>query len=132
MRDEIRHPVSLPITYILDDEEEKHVDTLKNISEGGLGLLVHDVIDIGEEIEITLTIGNQTHKLCGLVVWFLESVETAGLYEAGIQFDGETIEESAQLVSEICRIVDYQKDIQIEEGRIITLEEAALEIQQGD
>lgn len=132
MRDETRHPISIQVTYTLEEEPHTHKDTLKNISEGGICIVAKEYIDIGTEIEAQLTIGNINYTLCGLIVWCKESYEEEECYEAGIQFDPDTLDIAPEIVAKVCQLVDYQKDIEILENRSITLEEAALEIITGE
>lgn len=131
MRDETRHPITFEIAYTIEEELAPHEDMVKNISEGGLCLItIHD-IQVGTELSFFLTIGNTKYELEGFSVWKKDSLEIAEMYEVGVQFTLESLDLATSIVQLICDIHDYQRDIEIEEGRHISLHEAALEFNQG-
>lgn len=131
MRDETRHPISFEITYTIEEEPSPHDDMVKNISEGGLCLLTREAIEVGSELEFTLTIGDKSYQLAGFSVWEKASSEINDVYEIGVQFDLDSQEVATTIVQLICNLHLYRKTIEIEEGRNITLHEAALEFKQG-
>lgn len=131
MRDETRHPITLAISYTIEDDPSPHKEMAKNISEGGLCLLTKEEIEIGTEIEVTFSIGDDTCTLVGFSVWCKESLEYEGMCEVGIQFDIESLDIAPSIVQTVCDIYDYKNTIEIEEGRTITLQEAAVEFKQG-
>ena len=126
MRQFIRHPTDVPITYHLAESTDGHRDRLRNIGEGGLCFSSQHPIAPGTRIGIEIPISEPAFEAEGTVVWCRSSATRNGV-EVGVRFDGVQTAYAVRLVEQVCQIEHYRKEIERLEGRVLSSEEAALE-----
>lgn len=127
MRDENRYPLEIPIHYTLEEEPEEFQDVLKNISEGGICFTTDEYIDVATEIELKLSIGATITEFSGITVWCKTNEDNTELFDVGVQFSPESLEDAEIIVQQVCEINALKKDIELSEEREITFNEAVQE-----
>ena len=83
MREYIRHPSDIPIKYHVQGLDSKILETLNNVSEGGLCFRSMDAIKHNTSIIINIPIINPIFHLQGVVVWCQPS---EGAFDVGMKF----------------------------------------------
>ena len=124
MRQFIRHPSDVPIDYELDQKLERTHDQLKNYSDGGVCFVAEEWIEPDTEIQVSITVAPPAFHAIGTVVW-CKSI--GGRFEVGVRFQGDETDYALRMIEQICHIEQYKKDVQENEGRRLSGEEAAME-----
>ena len=120
----IRHPSRLPIRFELQGDFAQRDDCLRNVSEGGLCFATELALDPGLPIRVTIPMFGRQFTIEGRVAWCHEA--TVG-YEVGVHFVSRQDRFSVRMVEQLCYIEDYRMQVEREEGRRLTSEQAALE-----
>lgn len=124
MREFIRHPTDMPITYRMVDVVSDGQEYLRNISHGGLCFRSGRELPVGSKIFIQIPLTKPVFSAVGTVAWTARAEDH---FEIGVQFDNPGTEFSLRMVEQICYIEDYKKHIFEKTGRQLNGEEAALE-----
>lgn len=124
VRQYIRHPVDIPLEYVITGESFEKRDFAKNISIGGICFQTEEKLSSGLILVVTIPSIDEKFEGIGRVVWCLERHDR---FEVGIEFVDEEDAYRARLIEQICYIKKYQKDILEQEGRELSDEAAAEE-----
>ena len=126
MREFIRHPATVPIQLIeLENEVEHKINTLNNVSFGGISCLSSEPVDKGKAIKIKVECVNPDFEITGKTVWCHAKND---MYEIGIEFIVKKDQIFLlRMVEQICHIEHYRSEILQSEGRKLSIEEAAKE-----
>ncbi len=126
MREFIRHPATVPIQLIeLESEVEHKINTLNNVSFGGISCLSSEPVDKGKAIKIKVECVNPDFEITGKAVWCHAKND---MYEIGIEFIVNKDQIFfLRMVEQICHIEHYRNEILQSEGRKLSIEEAAKE-----
>ncbi len=122
MRRFIRHPAAVPIQ--LHASSSRHLAQSRNLSEGGLCCAVAHALEVGSEVDISISLVKPPYRGHGVVVWCHPDGDA---YEAGIRFEGEQDAFSVRMVEQVCQIELYRQTVAEHEGRQLSSEEAAAE-----
>jgi len=123
MRQFIRHPATIPLEYSIKDTHSSP-QSMRNISEGGVSFICTDKLEVGAEIVITIRTIDPEVELIGRVVW--NSNLPNGQYLVGVKF-AEQEHYRARMVEQVCHIEQYRQAVFREEGRLLSIEQAAQE-----
>ena len=124
MRKYIRHPVDIPINYKLSDIVAHNKNYLKNISIGGLCFRAARYLDTGTVLSIQIPLTHPEFRGKGRVNWCRPS---NGHYDVGVEFLDENTQFRARMIEQVCYIEHYKREVQRNEGRRLSSEEAAIE-----
>ena len=124
MRQFIRHPSDIPITYSVAHVGSCWKNRLRNISRGGLCFRADTSIERGCVIHIAIPIREPEFTVTGTIVWCRK---TNRHFEVGVRFADENTEFAGRMIEQICHINHYQRQILEREGRQLSGEEAAME-----
>ena len=124
MRKFIRHPTDIPFEYIVTGHKDSSSRKLIDVSNGGLRFSLEHPLKPGDEVQIKITIVEPAFEAHGVVIWCYPS---QGYYETGIEFKDEFQAFSARMVEQLCQIEHYRKEVQMNQGRKLSSEEAAEE-----
>ncbi len=126
MREYIRHPVSVPVQLEeLDGEISHGIDTLNNVSFGGVSCLCAEPVKKGSTVKMKVEYVNPDFEITGKTVWCRAKNE---LYEVGIEFIVSKDKVfHLRMVEQLCHIEHYRNDVLNKEGRELSSEEAARE-----
>jgi len=124
----IRHPSGVPIQVTLDfaeDENDETVDqTITNVSLGGLAFHSAKSLEVLQRVRISIPVLQQENHLVGNVVWCDKS--DSG-FEIGIEFEHSRDVFRLRMIEQICHIEHYRKEVEQQEGRKLSSQEAAKE-----
>ena len=124
MRQFIRHPSDIPITYKPEGSDEHTEENLRNIGHGGLCFTSKVPIEIGSTIHIHIPIRKPVFEADGFVSWCHREND---YYEIGVSFQDEQTEFGIRMVEQVCYIEHYKREVLEKEGRTLSGGEAAVE-----
>lgn len=120
----IRHTADVPIEVRAVRGREARRQPAINISEGGLSFVAENDIPVGTTLEIRIDSVQPPFEAKARVVW------TRGEDDGhciGVQFLDADDAFRARMVEQVCSIESYRRQVETEEGRTLTREEAAQE-----
>jgi len=120
----IRHPSGMPIQFRVSGDVPPLREQLRNVSQGGLCFCAHVELEPGYRIHLRIPVIDQSFEAEGLVMWCQRA--TCG-YEVGVRFVDADTRFSIRMVEQLCHIEQYRRDVQREQGRTLSSEEAASE-----
>lgn len=120
----IRHTADVPIEVRTVRGRESRRQPAINISEGGLSFVSEENIPVGSTIEIRIDAVDPPFEARARVVW--AKAEEDG-YCIGVQFLDAADAFRSRMVEQVCAIEQYRREVQEEEGRVMTQAEAAQE-----
>ncbi len=107
----------------MDDEDETE-ETLTNISLGGLSFVSPHALDVLQKVRICIPLIKQDNFLEGRAVW-CEKARSG--YEVGLEFERSQEVFRLRMIEQIRHIEHYRNEIERQEGRKLSTEEAAKE-----
>lgn len=120
----IRHPSRMPIRFELLDGRPWRDEQLRNVGEGGLCFSTGIALDSGIAIHIIIPVLGQQFELDGTVAWCRPAAEG---YDVGVQFATPQDRFCVRMVEQLCYIEDYRQQVERDEGRHLSREQAAEE-----
>jgi len=124
IRKYIRHPVEIPLDYVITGESFEKREYSQNISIGGICFRTEEKLTSGLILLIKIPTIDPKFEGVGRVVWCLDK---ENYFEAGVEFVDEEDAYRARLIEQICYIKKYQKDMLEQEDRDLSDEQAAEE-----
>lgn len=126
LREFIRHPTSVPFQLDeLDGEVKRGINTLNNVSFGGVACISSAPIKEGTTVKMRIECVNPNFEITGKAVWCRLKND---LYEIGIEFIVSKDQVfHLRMIEQICHIEHYRHEVLKNEGREIGSEEAASE-----
>jgi Tfp pilus assembly protein PilZ len=119
-----RHDSDLPIEVSLGDVVASESLYLNNISEGGLSFTSMQELKPGTQVTMRLPLKRPVFEVHGKVMW----CRKVGVqYPVGVQFTDLDADARLLMVEMVCRINDYRLQVNSNEGRGLTAQQAALE-----
>jgi len=119
----IRHPLDMPIE-VRPTSGPQETGALINLSLGGLAFQSRAPYPTGYDVELHICCCDPPASVTGRVAW----CEPEGnLYDIGVAFHNPADAYKMRMVEQACHIQQYRLDRVIEEGRYMTLDEAARE-----
>jgi hypothetical protein len=124
MRQFIRHPAEIPIEVRRDDRGAQGAPRTRNVSLGGLAFRSATRLEPGTVVEVEIPFVLPGFKTAARVVWCSASGDA---FELGVEFLDAEDAFRARMVEQVCHIEEYRRAVQRDEGRVLTIEEAASE-----
>ncbi len=133
MRQFIRHPSGIPISYCLGQARKKLAavqrdffasDRLRDVSRGGLCFNADCPVRKGTPIHIEIAINSPPYSAEGTVAWCKPEGDH---FAVGVHFDEPSTRYSIRMVEQVCHIEHYRTSVKESEGRELSSEEAASE-----
>ena len=122
MRKYIRHPSDIPIE--IDGVDMQDVESLHDVSFGGLSFISKNRIKPDSKISITIKFVSPSFVSLTIVKWCRKHGDH---YDVGVSFCDPEDAYRARMIEQICHIEHYKREMLIKEGRRLTGEQAALE-----
>ncbi len=120
----IRHPSRMPIRFNLNGDLPRRDEYMRNVGEGGLCFATLVALDPGLPIRLVIPVFGQPFEIDGAVVW----CRVAGrAYEVGVAFLTPQDQFCVRMLEQLCYIEDYRTQVEREEGRTLSSEQAAAE-----
>lgn len=123
-RQYIRHPSGMPIDCSVCGDVPPLRERLRNISEGGLCFHAHVELEPGYQVHLRIPVCEQEFEAEGIVMWCRND---ASGYEIGVRFCNAQDDFVIRMVEQLCYIEEYRREVERDEGRRMTSEEAAAE-----
>ncbi|MCB1722641.1 MAG: PilZ domain-containing protein [Gammaproteobacteria bacterium] len=120
----IRHPSRMPIHFDLSGDVLRRDEYLRNVSEGGVCFACAVALDPGQPIRLAIPLLGQTYEVDGCVAWCRDARPG---YEIGVRFLSPQDRFCVRMVEQLCYIEDYRSQVEREEGRRLSSEQAAEE-----
>ncbi|MDG4555441.1 MAG: PilZ domain-containing protein [Candidatus Competibacter sp.] len=124
MRQFIRHPSDIPITYSITHLGNCRKNCLRDIGQGGLCFSADAAVERGCLIRIVIPIREPEFEVTGTIVWCRK---TNGHFDVGVRFEDLNTAFSVRMIEQICHINHYRKEVLEKEGRQLSGAEAAAE-----
>ena len=103
-------------------EDDTDDPTITNIGLGGLAFVSSRPFEIMQRVTITIPVLDEDNRLTGNVVW----CEKSGTgYEIGIEFEKSRDTYRMRMIEQICHIEHYRKEVERQEGRRLSSQDAA-------
>ncbi|MDX1587625.1 MAG: PilZ domain-containing protein [Oleiphilaceae bacterium] len=119
----IRHPLDMPIE-VLEGRGGRHNGETLNLSLGGVAFQSHQPHTPGQDVRVRISCCDPPAEVAGHVVW---CEPDGALFDVGVAFYDPGDAYKMRMVEQACHIQQYRLDRVIEEGRYLTLDEAARE-----
>ena len=114
----------MPIRFELCGDLPWRDEYLRNVGEGGLCFATAIALDPDIAIRLTIPILGQQYVIEGAVVWCRP---VAPGFEVGVRFFTPQDRFCVRMVEQLCYIEDYRRQVEAEEGRRLSSEQAAEE-----
>ena len=122
-REYIRHPVDIPIEVHKRRRRHRRNEGLSNLSLGGLAFFSDCRWSAGETLTILVRVPFDL-EITGTVVW---CDRRDGHFEVGMTFGTPAEAYKGRMIEQICHIEQYRREVETQQGRRLSLEEAASE-----
>lgn len=110
--------------WVADDDSPHPCDSLDNVSLGGLAFKSPRALLIGQTVSVSFPLLDEYRSLSGKVVWNRKSGRR---FEIGLQFDDPDALFQCRMIEQICHIQHYRDQVEQQEGRRLSREQAASE-----
>lgn len=114
----------MPLRFDVRGDVGRRDDYLRNVSEGGLCFATSAALDPGQLLHLEIPVLGQPFEVDGRVAWC--RAKDSG-YEVGVRFLSPQDSFAVRMVEQLCYVEDYRRLVAVEEGRLLTSEEAARE-----
>lgn len=124
----IRHPSDVPIqvtlNWVEDDVDTHPCDKLNNVGLGGLSFKSPQGLPTGQSVGVSFPILNQKQNLVGIVKW---NKKIDDGFEIGLEFEDVDELFRIHMIEQICHIEHYRQEMDLQEGRSLSIDQAAQE-----
>ena len=126
MRKYIRHPSDIPIEVDADVDgiDVQHIESLHDVSFGGLSFVSKTRIKPASKISITIKFVKPPFTSMTVVKWCRKRGDH---YDVGVSFCDPEDAYRARMIEQVCHIEHYKRETLAKEGRKLTGEQAAME-----
>lgn len=114
----------MPIRFDLCGDIRQRDEHLRNVSEGGVCFACTVALDPGQPIRLSIPLLGQMYEIEGCVAW---CKALRGSFEIGVRFLSPQDRFCVRMVEQLVYIEDYRMQVEREEGRRLTSEQAAEE-----
>jgi hypothetical protein len=120
----IRHTAGVPLEVRTLAGAEAPVRKGINVSTGGLSFVSECELEVGSTIEVRIGEVDPPFEAQARVAWIRPEGEA---FCVGVQFIDDNDAFRARMVEQVCSIENYQREVETNEGRVLTREQAAHE-----
>jgi len=120
----IRHPTQIPIEVSCMNKSICKCKRLSNISLGGLAFKSNQNWQLGTLIGIRIPLIDPLFETKGQVVWCQQS---PAYFDVGVEVMDKDEVFKVRMVEQVCQIEQYRKSLKKQDGRNLSIEEAATE-----
>jgi len=126
IRRHIRQVTGIPIEVNLEYHQNHRAaeDTITNVSLGGLCFIASDRLEVHEAIQVRIPLLDKQASIDARVAW---CNKTERGYEVGLEFNDPEEVERLKMIEQICQIEDFRKQLERQQGRNLSSEQAARE-----
>jgi hypothetical protein len=125
MRQFMRHASNVPVEIRRVGDAAEISGSGKNVGFGGLAFLTETAFPPDTTVALRIPCVRPVFEVAAArVAWCKRE---GGQYAVGVQFPDSDVAFRVRMVEQICHIENYRRDVEIQEGRKLTTEEAAKE-----
>jgi hypothetical protein len=121
----IRHPSDIPLEYCFVDKPFCALDSINNVSLGGLSFQASQYIKPKQWLRLHIPINDAHFEIDAQVRWCNQRADKH--YDVGVLFSTKDEAFTARMVEQVCHIEQYKKEVFLKEGRLLSGDEAAAE-----
>lgn len=121
----IRHPSNIPIEYCFLDKPVCMLDSINDVSVGGLSFQADNYIQPDSWLHLHIPINDNHFEIDAQVRWCKQREDQH--FDVGVLFPDEKKAFSARMVEQVCYIEEYKQTVFEQEGRELSGDEAAAE-----
>lgn len=122
-REFVRHTVHVPLE-VERVGESALVESGVNVGYGGLAFVSTTCPAVGEVLRVRIPTVEPVFEEEARVAWCRPE---GGRFLVGVQFLDSTVAFRSRMVQQVCSIENYRKEIERQEGRVLTTQQAAAE-----
>lgn len=122
-REFIRHTIDVPLEVHALEGAELSVES-RNVSFGGLAFTSENCPSIGDIVELRIPTVEPPFEARARVAWCRPE---GGSHLIGVEFLDSSDAFQARMVQQVCSIERYRQEVELEEGRVLTTQDAAAE-----
>jgi hypothetical protein len=119
-----RHTASIPIEVRPSEGAPWSLPGIHDVSQGGLAFRSSREAPLGTTLSVHIPAVRPAFQSLARVVWCLP---VENVFDVGVEFIECDDEFRARMVEQVCRIWEYRRHVQADEGRTLTVPEAAEE-----
>lgn len=123
-REFLRHTIDVPLEVETVTEGQARLEKGVNVSFGGLAFVSSNCPTPGDIIRLRIPTVEPVFEAAARVAWCRTEGDS---YLVGVQFMDSSDAFQSRMVQQVCSIENYRKQVQEEEGRDLTTQEAAAE-----
>jgi hypothetical protein len=123
-REFLRHTVHVPLEVERVAGSASHTELGVNVSFGGLAFQSSVCPQIGEVLRLRIATVDPPFEAEARVAWCKPE---SGKYLVGVTFLDSTAAFQSRMVQQVCSIENYRQEVEQQEGRKLTTQEAANE-----
>jgi hypothetical protein len=120
----LRHTAHVPLEVARVTDSTPALEHGVNVSFGGLAFLSSACPAVGEVLRLQIPTVEPVFAAHARVAWCRPEGEG---FLVGVQFLDSTDAFQSRMVQQVCSIENYRREIQQQEGRVLTTQEAATE-----
>jgi len=124
MRNYIRHPADIPVHIAVQSGPTQQQRRISNVSRGGLAFETDSCLQTGTQIRVCIEVVDPPFQAEAIVMYCRNK---DGQCLIGVEFIHRNDLYIARMVEQICHIHHYRQQVEAEEGRILSVQEAASE-----
>lgn len=121
----ISHPCNIPAQITICSKTSFSPNTTSESGNIGISFMTDKFYAIDVALEVEIALNQPSFKATGRVAWCIP--ERDGRFRTGIVFDDPDTVYSVRMVEQICHIEHYRKQVEAQEGRQLSSEDAATE-----
>jgi len=123
-REFLRHTANVPLEVEKVGDSTSVKEKGVNVSRGGLAFVSTACPQVGELLQLRIPTVQPAFEARARVVWCRPESES---FLVGVQFLDAAAAFRSRMVQQVCSIEKYRRDVQRDEGRVLSPEEAATE-----
>ncbi len=120
----IRHPSGVPLRCTVHPGEAPSRERLRNIGYAGLCFESERPMQPGQSVRLSIPLPEREFEVDARVTW-CRGLQSGSGYEIGVSFQDADTGFTVRMVEQLCHIEAYREQVQREEGRELSSEEAA-------
>ncbi len=117
-------PLKITLNRVADVDESHPCDNLDNVSLGGIAFKSPRALRLGQNVSVSFPLLDESVSLGGKVVW---NKKTDKGFLIGLEFEDPQALYQCRMIEQICHIQHYRQQVEQQEGRILSREQAANE-----
>jgi Tfp pilus assembly protein PilZ len=118
----IRHPAEVPLQIFKNPETSSN--QTGDISEGGLSFTSTQAYNVGETVQVRISICEPAFSASGVIRWCKEKDNTVMV---GVSFVDKSEAYTLRMVEQICHVESYRQHLLNTKGINLSSEQAAIE-----